>query len=151
MLRTTLTGLRYRKTRLALSSLAILLGVAFVAGTLVMGASMNQAFFSSFAAGAKNVDAAVTPHPSGQEVRLGSPDAPSVPASVLTEVRAARGVASAAGRLVGLAPLVGSNGKVVRNGNQPGAGINVAADPALRGFTVASGHLPDVAGQVAVD
>jgi hypothetical protein len=34
MLKTTLAGLRYRKGRLALSSLAILLGVAFVTGTL---------------------------------------------------------------------------------------------------------------------
>jgi putative ABC transport system permease protein len=150
MLRTTLAGLRHRKTRLALSSLAILLGVAFVAGTLVMGASMNQAFFSSFATGAKNVDAAVTPH-SGQDVRLGSPDAPSVPSAVLAEVRAAPGVAAAAGRLVGRAPLVGSDGKVIRNGQVPGIGVNVASDPLLRGFTVASGHLPSTAGQVAVD
>src|SRR6266571_3514929 len=136
--------------RLALSSLAILLGVAFVTGTLVMGASMNQAYFNSFAAGAKNVDAAVTPPSSGSH-RPGSPDAPSVTASVLSQVRAAGGVISAAGRLVGQAPLIGSDGKAVRNGELPGVGINVASDPALRGFTVASGHLPDAADQVAVD
>ena len=150
MLRTVLAGLRYRKGRLALSSLAILLGVAFVTGTLVMGASMNQAYFDSFAAGAKNVDAAVTPRTSGS-YRPGSPDAPSVPASVLSQVRAAGGVITAAGRLVGQAPVIGSDGKVVRNGELPGVGINVAGDPALRGFTVASGHLPDAADQVAVD
>jgi putative ABC transport system permease protein len=73
-----------------------------------------------------------------------------VPASVLSQVRAARGVGSAAGRLVGRAALVGIDGKV-RNGELPGIGINVAGDPALRGFTVASGHLPDAPGQVAVD
>ena len=150
MLRTTLAGLRHRKTRLALSSLAILLGVAFVAGTLVMGASMKQAFFNGFAAGARNVDAAVTPR-SVQDTRPGHLDAPSVPAAVLAEVRAAPGVASAAGRLVGQAPLVGRNGQVIRNGRAPGIGVNVASDPLLRGFTVASGHLPNTAGQVAVD
>src|SRR6266566_4178307 len=53
--------------------------------------------------------------------------------------------------LVGQAPVIGSDGKVVRNGELPGVGINVAGDPALRGFTVASGHLPDAADQVAVD
>jgi putative ABC transport system permease protein len=152
MLRTALADLRYRKARLALSSLAILLGVAFVAGTLVMGASMNQAYFSSFAAGAKNVDAAVTPRTSGQPARPGSPKGPSVPASVLSEVAAAPGVRSAAGRLVGQAALIGSNGKVISSGGgRPGFGINIAADPALRGFTVASGRLPVTAGQVAVD
>jgi putative ABC transport system permease protein len=150
MLKTALAGLRYRKGRLALSSLAILLGVAFVTGTLVLGASMNQAYFSSFAAGARNVDAAVTPRAPGS-FRPGSPDAPSVPASVLAQVRSAAGVRAAAGRLVGQAPLVGSDGQVIRTGTLPGIGINVAGDPALLGFAVASGHLPDSAGQVAVD
>ena len=42
-------------------------------------------------------------------------------------------------------------GQVIRNGRAPGIGINVASDPLLRGFTVASGHLPSTAGQVAVD
>ena len=150
MLRTALTSLRYRTARLVLSCLAIGLGVAFVSGTLVMGASMNQAYFTSFAAGARNVDAAVTPHPPGSR-RPGSPDNPSIPPAVLSQVRTARGVDSATGRLVGRAPLVGSDGKVVRNGELPGVGINIAGDPALRGFTVASGHLPGGPGQAAVD
>ena len=46
---------------------------------------------------------------------------------------------------------MGSDGKVIRDGDRPGIGINVAADPALRGFTVTSGHLPRAPGQVAVD
>jgi putative ABC transport system permease protein len=150
MFQTTLASLRYRTSRLALSSLAIVLGVAFVTGTLVLGASMNQAYFNSFAAGARNVDAAVGPHSSG-EYRPGAQDAPSVPASVLSRVSTAAGVGSAAGRLVGQAPLIGSDGKVIRDGQTPGIGMNVAADPALRGFTVASGHLPGAPGQAAVD
>jgi len=150
VLRNALASLRYRKARLALSSLAIAAGVAFVTGTLVMGASMNAAYFNSFAAGAKNVDAAVTPRASGDS-RPGSQNAPSVPASVLARVSSAPGVASAAGRLVGQAPLLNNSGKVIRNGEMPGAGINLAADPALWGFTVASGQVPESAGQVAVD
>ncbi|MGD0238793.1 MAG: ABC transporter permease [Streptosporangiaceae bacterium] len=150
MLRTTLASLRYRTARLALSSLAILLGVAFVTGTLVLGASMNQAFFNSFAAGARNVDAAVSPHGTGHDAP-GDQNAPSLPASVLSQVGAAAGVRSAAGRLVGRAPLVGSDGTVIRDGDQPGVGINVTADPALRGFTITSGHLPAAPAQVAVD
>ena len=150
MLRNALASLRYRKARLALSSLAIAAGVAFVTGTLVMGASMNAAYFNSFAAGAKNVDAAVTPRASG-DYRPGSQDAPSVPASVLARISSAPGVASAAGRLVGQAPLLSDSGKVIRNGEMAGAGINLAADPALWGFTVASGHVPESASQVAVD
>ena len=158
MIRTILASLRYRKARLALSGLAICLGVACVSGTLVLGASMTQAYFDSFAAGAKNVSAAVSPATgstgstgSTGKGRPGAIDAPSVPASLLANVSAVPGVAAAAGRLVGQAPLIGGNGKAISNGEEPGFGINVPADPALQGFTVASGHLPDAASQVVVD
>ncbi|MBV9444387.1 MAG: FtsX-like permease family protein [Streptosporangiaceae bacterium] len=150
MIKTVLASLRYRKARLALSGLAICLGVAFVSGTLVLGASMTQAYFDSFAAGAKNVSAAVSPVSTGK-YRLGGITAPSVPPTVLQQVSGVPGVAAAVGRLVGQAPLIGGNGKVITNGEQPGFGINVPADAALRGFTVASGHLPDTASQVVVD
>ena len=150
MLRSALASLRYRKARLVLSSLAITAGVAFVTGTLVMGASINAAYQSSFAAGAKNVDAAVTPRTSGSN-QLGSSNDPSMPTSVLAQVGSLPGVASAAGRLVGLAPLLSNSGKAIDNGGWDGIGINVPADPALRGFTVASGHVPESANQVAID
>jgi putative ABC transport system permease protein len=150
MLRKALASLRYRKARLALSSLAIAAGVAFVTGTLVMGASINAAFLGSFAAGATNVDAAVTPRTSGDN-QPGSVNDPSVPASVLAQISSVPGVASAAGRLVGQAPLLSDSGKVILNAQSPGFGINLTADPALRGFTVVSGHVPESANQVAVD
>jgi putative ABC transport system permease protein len=134
------------------SALAILLGVGFIAGTLIMGASMQQAFFNGFATGARNVDAAVTPVSSSKVVR---PDQQAlyVPAAVLDEVRGVSGTASTAGRVVGQVPLLGSNGKVIVNGRrgEGGVGINVLADPALRGFTVASGRVPGTPGEAVVD
>jgi putative ABC transport system permease protein len=153
MLRTTLAGLRYHALRLLLSSLAISAGVAFVAGTLVLGASMNRAFYDSFAAGARNVDAAVSP-PAGSghsQVRPGKSGAPTIPAATASLVAHVPGVAAVAGRVVGPAPLVGADGQVITNGGRPGLGINVAADPALRGFTLASGRLPTASGEVAAD
>jgi putative ABC transport system permease protein len=150
VLRSALASLRYRKARLVLSSLAITAGVAFVTGTLVMGASINAAFLGSFAAGAKNVDAVVTPQAPDNNFP-GSSNDPTVPASVLAQVGSVPGVASVAGRLVGLAPLLSDSGKVIDNGGWDGLGINVPADPALRSFTVASGHFPESANQVAVD
>ncbi len=150
MLRSTLAGLRYRAVRLLVSSLAIAAGVAFVAGTLVLGASMNQAFYASFAAGARNVDAAVTTKAAGP-ARPGSKAGSSIPAPVLNTVRRVPGVAAVAGRVLGQAPLLGADGKVITSHGQPGLGISVPADPALRGFTVASGRVPASPGQVAVD
>lgn len=150
MLHSTVAGLRFRAVRLLVSALAIAAGVAFVAGTLVLGASMKQAFYANFAAGARNVDAAVTAK-NAEPARPGSKATSSVPATVLTTVRRVPGVAAVAGRVLGQAPLIGADGKVITNNGQPGLGISVPADPALRGFTVASGHVPASPGQVAVD
>ena len=149
MLRKALASLRYRKARLALSSLAIAAGVAFVTGTLVMGASITAAFAGGFAAGAQHVDAAVTPRTPDNN-HPGSTSDPSIPPSALAQIGSVPGAASAAGRLVGLVPLLGSSGKAIDNGGWDGIGINVPADPALRGFAVTSGHVPESANRNSV-
>lgn len=150
MLRTSLAGLRFHAGRLALSALAIVIGVGFVTGTLVLGATMNKAFYASFAAGARNVDAAVSPA-AKTDLRPGAPGAPSIPGTVLDRIGQVPGVAAVAGRVVGEAALLGPGGKVITSGPRPGAGINVPSDPALRGFTVVSGRLPASPAEALVD
>ena len=142
MLRITLLGLRYRKARLALSALAIVLGVAFVAGTLMMSASINQSYSGSFSAGARNVSVAVAAQKSGDPP--GQIGGQPLPPAALAAVRAVPGVAAAAGRLGGSASLLGSNGKLLG----AGFGLNVTA---LNPFTLVSGHLPGKPDQVDVD
>src|ERR1700678_2420892 len=110
MLRVTLLGLRYRKARLALSSLAIVLGVAFVAGTLMMSASISRSYSASFAAGARDVSVAVAKQKSGDPP--GQLGGQVLPAASLAAVRAVPGVAAAAGRLGGSASLLGPDGKL---------------------------------------
>src|SRR6202789_130689 len=114
MLRVTLLGLRYRKARLALSALAIVLGVAFVAGTLMMTASISHSYSGSFSAGARNVSVAVAEQKSGDPP--GQIGAQVLPAAALAAVRAVPGVAAAAGRLGGTASLLGRSGKLLRTG-----------------------------------
>ena len=142
MLRVTLLGLRYRKARLALSALAIVLGVAFVAGTLLMTASISRSYSGSFSAGARNVSVAVAERKSGDPP--GQIGGQVLPAAALAAVRAVPGVAAADGRLGGPASLLGRDGKLVG----PGFGINVTA---LNPFTLVSGHLPGQADEVDVD
>jgi putative ABC transport system permease protein len=142
MLRVTLLGLRYRKARLALSALAIAAGVAFVAGTLMMTASIRQSYSGSFSAGARNVSVAVAARKSGDPP--GQIDGQVLPPAALAAVRAVPGVAAAAGRLGGPASLLGRDGKLLG----PGFGINVTA---LNPFTLVSGHLPGQPDQVDVD
>src|SRR3979409_1976545 len=49
MLKTTLAGLRAHKLRLVATGLAIVLGVGFVAGTLIFGDTVKAAMFDQFA------------------------------------------------------------------------------------------------------
>src|ERR1700677_2102842 len=143
MLRVTLLALRYRKARLAMSALAIVLGVAFVAGTLMMSASINRSYSGSFAAGARNVSVAVAAQKSGDPP--GQIGGQVLPAAALAAVRAVPGVTAAAGRLGGPASLLGGNGRL----RGSGFGINVTA--ALNPFTLVSGHLPSKPDEVDLD
>jgi putative ABC transport system permease protein len=142
-----LAGLRYRRTRLLLSSVAVALGVAFIAGTLLLNASMSSSYYARFAIGAKNVAALVAAPESGEPP--GQFGGQTVPRSLLEAVRAVPGVAAADGRVIGPAEVIDPvTGRVAGNG----FGVNVtAADPGLSGFTLVSGHLPGSPGQVDID
>jgi hypothetical protein len=142
-----LAGLRYRRARLLLSSVAVALGVAFIAGTLLLNASMSSSYYARFAIGAKNVAALIAAPESGDPP--GQFGGQTVPRSLLGTVGAVPGVGAADGRVIGPAEVIDPlTGRVTGNG----FGVNVtAADPGLSGFTLVSGHLPGSPGQVDID
>ena len=59
MWKTTLRSLRAHKVRLVSTALAVVLGVAFMAGTLVLSSTVNNVFDDLFGDLGKNVDAIV--------------------------------------------------------------------------------------------
>ena len=123
MLTVTLAGLRLRWRRLLLSALAVSLGVAFTAATLIYTATVSAAYDSQYAAEAKNVDAAVLP---------GS--GPTVPLPDLAAVRAVPGVVAVEGRLQGPVTLIGAGGRTDAT-----TAIDRPADPRFRFYTVVAG------------
>jgi putative ABC transport system permease protein len=123
MLTATLAGLRTRWTRLLLSALAVALGVAFAAGTLIYTDTVNAAYYAQFAPQARNVDAALEPAAGAL-----------LPPSDLAAVEAVPGVAAADGRMSGSLPVVGAGGRAY-----PGTAIDLPADPRLRPYRVLSG------------
>jgi putative ABC transport system permease protein len=124
MLTVTLAGLRARWRRLLLSALAVALGTAFVAGTLINTATVHATYYSQFAAQAKNVDAAVEPAEYGT----------LLPLSDLAAASAVDGVAGAEGRLSGALPIVGAGGRAYA-----ATAEDLPADPRFRDYTVLSG------------
>src|SRR4051812_683644 len=120
--RLTLMNLAAHKLRLGLTALAVVLGTAFVAGTLIFSGTTDKAFDDLFSEGAQTVDVTVQ----GRQAFAGSADGVSVkpvPASVLDEVRRVDGVAEARGEITGFAAIVGKDGKIVGGNGPPQFGI----------------------------
>lgn len=137
MIRTTLRQLRAEALRLMLSSLAIVLGVAFIAGTLIFVDGMRAGAYERAGAFDRHTDLAVH----------STTDDP-LPPVLVEKVRAIDGVAAAEGELLGSGGIVGADGRPVL-GYAVLAAIPV--DEALRSYDVVAGRLPDRPGEVVLD
>ena len=148
MLRTTLRSLLARKLRLALSGLAVVLGVSFVSGTFVLTDTLSRVFDELFA----GVNAGTSVTVRGVSA-LGDEDAaapPPVDEAVLDRVLAVDGVASATGRVSGYAELV-VDGAPVTSGGAPSLGVDIQPDSPLETLTLRDGAAPQGPDEVAVD
>jgi putative ABC transport system permease protein len=149
MTRVAIRSLLGRKLRFALTSLAIVMGVAMVSGTYVLTDTINAGFHQIFTVAYSKSDAVVT----GKEVFGGSQNAPSFPASTLDRIRALPDVEKAEGGIGDTAQFVGRNGKVVSHGGAPGLAFSVdpGGDQGLNPLTLLSGHWPSTSDEVAMD
>lgn len=148
MVRTAIKGVAAHRLRLVLTTLAVVLGVAFVAGTYVFTDSIQARFESLFDDVYAGVDATVRPIPPefGTEQR-------SMPESVLDQVTATQGVAAAAPSVGGFAQVIGSDGEPVGVQGPPTFGFSWIPEPALNPFRIAEGdgRAPEGAGEVVLD
>ena len=150
MLTATIKGMLAHKLRLFLTSTSIALGVAFLAGTLILNNSMQRAFDDLFASVNSGMDAVVRAESATDDA--GADDRPALPANLLEQVREVEGVAVAEGRVEGYALLTDSHGKPIQPAGAPTQGSNLSEDPALRGdVVVRSGRAPEAPDEVAVD
>ena len=75
MIRTAIKGVLAHKLRLALTAVAIIMGVAFVSGTFVLTDTINARFSTLFDDVYAGVDATVRPQSSAMSDQTGSFDA----------------------------------------------------------------------------
>ena len=95
MLKMTLRGIGARRTRSILTALSVFFGVAMIAGTLMLTDSVNGSFDDIFVDINSGTDVSVTTRETIEDSRGALPQA--FDELVLDEVRAAAGVAEAAG------------------------------------------------------
>lgn len=108
MFRTALRNVLAHKARLVMTALAVLLGVAFVSGTLIFGDTVNQAYRSVNAQNFKDVDVAVRPTGAYGNDERGTP-APPVDEALAGAIRAVPGVAFVRGSVEGTATVSGKD------------------------------------------
>jgi putative ABC transport system permease protein len=145
MWKATIRGLFARKVRLALTALAILLGVAFVSATYVLTDSVKRSFESVFAQSLSGVDLRV----GGASALSSSASAGRIPESATKQVAAVPGVRTAQAFVqTTLAQFVDRDGDTIGGGGPPTFGISWV-DPGPLHLT--DGHAPRGPGQVAMD
>jgi putative ABC transport system permease protein len=154
MTRVALKGLLGRKLRVALTALAVVLGVAMISGTYILTDTIKSAFASVFTQAFKNADAVITGKSAiGNDNGGGNGTAaPSLPASLLTPVERLPGVAAASGGISDSAQLVGHNGKVISRGGAPGLAFSYSpSGQRFNPLTLASGNWPSAPDDVDID
>jgi putative ABC transport system permease protein len=142
-----------RRLRATLTALAIVLGVALVAGTYVLTDSITGAFNSIFANIYQGTDATVTGRSaidSGQNGGVGGGSAPAFSESLLTRVQGLSGVRQAVGDVSGSVQLI-KDGKAISFGGAPTLGSSVhPGQPQFSALHLVSGQWPGP-DQVVVD
>ncbi len=117
MLKVALRGVLARKFRLALTAVAVLLGVMFVTTTYVLTDTLDESFNRVFSQSLADVDVVVRGLPGSRDG-----DPARLPAAAVADVRAVDGVASARGFVQGYAQFVGRDGEAVDKGG-PSIGV----------------------------
>lgn len=151
MFKAVLKSLLSRKVRLVLSGLAVVLGVMFVAGALVLTNSLGKSFDSMFSNVYRNVDVQVSAKPPKGAAEAGPQAAGSqgLPANLVDTVKNVDGVKSATGQVFqNGAFAIGADNKVVPSatGQQYGTNWTGNSDLVLR-----SGHGPQADNEIAIN
>ncbi|MFC0431379.1 ABC transporter permease [Kutzneria buriramensis] len=141
MFRATLAGLRARTARMVLSSIAIILGVAFVSGTLILGNALNQQVHDEFARQAKGVDVSV-----GISHATNAGDNTKITQDTIDSVRKIPGVAGADARGGGDIAVIKPNGKAAS-----AFVATIESTPQLQEFDLVSGAFPKADNEIGLD
>ncbi len=150
MWRVTIKGLLAKKLRLVLTSIAVVLGVAFISGTFVLTDTLGNVFDNLFTETTKGLDAVVR---SKRELSSDQGFAPRnpVPNRLVPVVGSTPGVKLARGTAQGFLSVVGKDGDVVQNGNRPTVGFAWLPLPLGEANHIIRGHGPEAPGQVVLD
>ncbi|QPP10005.1 FtsX-like permease family protein [Streptomyces bathyalis] len=150
-LRLSFASLRTHRRRFAGTFGAVLLGVSFVAGTLVMGDTLRASFdtmFGNAAAGTDAVvrsDSVITTSGNAQGTRR------PLDTDILSSIREVPGVAAAEPSVEGMGQITAADGEPVGGQGPPTLAGNWIKDPQLNPYTLAEGRAPRRSGEAVLN
>jgi putative ABC transport system permease protein len=147
MRKITINGLLAHKLRLALTGLAIVLGITFITGTFVLTDTLHDTFSGLIGNIYQNVDFQVrgVAQFSGESA-VRNP----IPESLLATVRRVPGVEAAEGGVSGYAQFVAPDGKPISMGSEGTLGISFA-DQQISDLHIIQGSAPRTSDDVVMD
>ncbi len=150
MLRLTIKQLTARKARLATTTAAVVLGVTFLAGTLILTDSIDHTLDNILTDANAGTDAYIR-RPSELDLGFGESRA-RLDADLVDQVRTIDGVDTVAGRINGYAQVLDDAGDPIGNAQQaPAFGLNWIADDELNAYEIADGQPPTGDHDVVID
>jgi putative ABC transport system permease protein len=147
MLFLTIREMRAHARRLVGTSLAVVLGVAFLTGTLVLGATLRDNFDDLFTEVNAGTDVVVR---NATDLGLDSPRG-LIDRSLAEDVGEVDGVAEAEPVVEGLGQLLGADGEAIGGGGPPQLAGSWITDPELNPYSLAEGRAPEGDDEVVVN
>ncbi|MEO8265191.1 MAG: FtsX-like permease family protein [Ilumatobacteraceae bacterium] len=151
MFKLALKGILARKGRLLLTSLAVILGTSFLAGTYIFSDTLTKSFNDLFADVFDGTDAYVRSSVV-IEGDFGAEERQRIPDTLTAEVAKVPGVKTAASSVLGFARVIGKDGKPVgQEGNGPPNFGSSIAEHGEEFWKISDGRLPANGDEVALD
>ena len=154
MLRAAIKSLLAHKLRLTLSGVAVVLGVAFVAGSMIFTDTLGKTFRDLF----DQVSADVTVSPrtefetDGAVVPTANGEIAAIPETLLPTIGAVDGVDHVEGGVsAGGVRILGADGEVLGTQGAPGFGVDWSDTEGISPLTMQQGRAPQGKGEVAID
>jgi putative ABC transport system permease protein len=149
MVKLTLRNLAAHKRRLIGTSLAVCLGVAFLAGTFVLGDTMAASFDRLFTTSIGQTDAVVrNAHQVGGDVETAQA---LVPQDVVDQIDGVDGVAASAVEIEGFGQLNDRDGEKLGGFGPPTIAAAWIADDALSAWDLVDGRAPEGLDEIVIN
>jgi putative ABC transport system permease protein len=153
MLRATLKGLLAYKLRLALTAIAVVLGVSFVVGTYVLSDTITGFFDKTFADANKGIDIAISAGGTGGSIQDAGDtmNTERIPAAVLETVKHVDGVDVAEGLVQGPAQMLDKKGEPYGGKGPPTLGFSYGEYEPFSPLRLRDGRVPKGPDEVVID